>query len=175
MPFDDTYLLSLLDELEFKTHTIEHAPLRTVEEAKELRGEISGGHVKNLFLKDKKGRHLLVVALENTKIDLKGLAKLMETPKLSFASQEELYEYLGIRPGAVSPFAIVNDIDCNVTVVLDALLEKEECLNFHPLRNDRTTNISTNDFLKFLDVQKHKPIIVNFEAMVVEEGQIICN
>ena len=146
---------------------MEHPPLKTIEEAKQLRVELSGGHVKNLFLKDKKKHYWLLVALEDTSIDLKQMAKTLGTQKLSFANAEELYENLGIVPGAVSPFAIVNDTNNLVTVVLEEQLIKTNPLNFHPLRNDRTTNIATKDFLKFLEIQNHLPIVVNCSTMML--------
>ena len=161
MTFTAEKLLNTLDELGIATNTIEHVPLRTVEEARQLRIELDGGQVKNLFLKDKKKKYWLLVALEDTIIDLKKTAKLLGTQKLSFASAEELHESLGIVPGAVSPFAVINDINNKVSVVLDERLVKVTPLNFHPLRNDRTTNITTKDFLKFLEIQNHAPIIVD--------------
>ena len=105
MPFNETQLFNIFDKLGIKTTTVEHPPLKTIEEAKQLRVELSGGHVKNLFLKDKKKHYWLLVALEDTSIDLKQMAKTLGTQKLSFANAEELYENLGIVPGAVSPFA----------------------------------------------------------------------
>ncbi len=154
-------LMTMLADLGILTNTIEHPPLRTVEEAQRLRGHIVSGHVKNLFLKDKKKRYWLLVALEDTSVDLKVTAALLEAQKFSFASAEELQTILGIVPGAVSPLAIINDTDSLVSVVLDKRLLEISPLNFHPLRNDRTTAIATNDFLKFLEAVKHAPQIID--------------
>jgi Ala-tRNA(Pro) deacylase len=157
MPYDDQYLISFLEQLGISTHTVEHEPLRTVEDARRARTDPSGGHVKNLFLKDKHKRYWLLVALEDTSIDLKATAQLLEAQKFSFANADELAEVLGIAPGAVSPFAVINDEIQRVQVVLDQRLLEVSPLNFHPLRNDRTTTITTGDFLKFLDEVKHPP------------------
>jgi Ala-tRNA(Pro) deacylase len=169
MMFTAENLFNTLDELGITTNTIEHMPLRTVAEAKQLRVSLDGAHVKNLFLKDKKKRYWLLVALEDTVIDLKQIAKILGTQKLSFANAEELYEILGIVPGAVSPFAIVNDIKNLVSVVLEKQLIKTCSLNFHPLRNDRTTNITTKDFLRFLEIQNHVPILVDCGTIILAE------
>jgi Ala-tRNA(Pro) deacylase len=160
MSFDYEGLMARLKELDISTSTVEHPPLRTVEEAQRLRGDLPGGHVKNLFLKDKRRNYWLLVALEDAVIDLKATAAMLEAQKFSFASAEELDQMLGIIPGAVSPFAVINDQDERVSLVLDERLIECSPLNLHPLRNDRTTAIATNDFLKFLDATKHKPRLV---------------
>jgi Ala-tRNA(Pro) deacylase len=165
MPFTSEELFTKFIELGIITTTIEHPPLRTVEEARQLRIRLDGGQVKNLFLKDKKKRYWLLVALEDTNINLKQTAKQLGTPKLSFASAEELQEILGIVPGAVSPLSIINDVNNLVTIVLDERLTKITPLNFHPLRNDRTTNICTSDFFKFLETTGHKPLIIDFSEV----------
>jgi len=159
--FTAEMLLKKFDELGIIADTIEHLPLRTIEEARQLRVKCDGGQVKNLFLKDNKKRYWLLVALEDNTVDLKKTAKLLGSSKLSFASADELYQILGIVPGAGSPLAVINDIDNLASVVLDERLVKVSPLNFHPLRNDRTTTISTKDFLKFLEMQNHVPIIVD--------------
>jgi len=138
--------------------------LRTVEDAQRARGDLPGGHVKNLFLKDKNKRFWLLVALEDTSIDLKATAQILEAQKFSFANADELQSILGILPGAVSPFAVINDELRQVSVVLDERLLEISPLNFHPLRNDRTTTITTSDFLKFLDRVEHPPRSILFPA-----------
>jgi Ala-tRNA(Pro) deacylase len=164
MPVDDQFLLSYLEQLGIATSTVEHEPLRTVEDAQRARGDLPGGHVKNLFLKDKNKRFWLLVALEDTSIDLKATAQILEAQKFSFANADELQSILGILPGAVSPFAVINDELRQVSVVLDERLLEISPLNFHPLRNDRTTTITTSDFLKFLDRVEHPPRSILFPA-----------
>ena len=167
MLYNSEQLMTMLADLGISTNTIEHPPLRTVEEAQRLRGDIKGGHVKNLFLKDKKKHYWLIVVLEDTSIDLKATSALLKAQKFSFASAEELQAILGIVPGAVSPLAVINDVSCLVTLVIDRRLVEISPLNFHPLRNDRTTAIASNDFLKFLEAVKHTPLIIDIPSQEV--------
>ena len=160
MPMDSQQLITLLDDLGIAHMTVEHPPLRTVEDSRRLRGNLAGGHVKNLFLKDKKGGYWLLAALEQTTVDLQIAAALLGAPRFSFAKAEELAQLMGIIPGAVSPFAVVNDVDRRVRVALDQPLLDLPLLNFHPLRNDRTITIASTDLLKFLEAVDHPPQII---------------
>lgn len=157
MPLTSDELLARFVALDIRAATHEHPPLHTVEEAKRLRGNLPGGHVKNLFLRDKNGRHWLVTTLEDTRLDLKALARQLEAGRFSFASAETLDRLLGIAPGAVSPLAAVNDAGGAVTVVLDQALLAANPLNLHPLRNDRTTALSPADLIRFLETCGHPP------------------
>lgn len=132
----------------------------TVEEARALRGEIAGGHCKNLFLKDKKDRLWLVVCLEDTPIDLKRLPAAIGSARLSFGRPELLAEVLGVEPGSVTPFALINDAVCRVTVVLAADMMLNETLNYHPLVNTATTSIAAPDLVKFIRACGHEPKIL---------------
>jgi Ala-tRNA(Pro) deacylase len=154
-------LFAFLDRLGVRTATVSHPPLFTVEDSKALRGELPGGHCKNLFLKDRKGRLWLVVALEDTGIDLKSLDRLIGSARLSFGRPELLWEVLGVRPGAVTPFAVLNDTGRRVTVVLERAMMAHAVLNYHPLVNDRTTAITSADLLRFLRATGHEPEIVD--------------
>jgi Ala-tRNA(Pro) deacylase len=147
-------------ELGIQVSTTEHAPVFTVEEAQTLRGEIPGGHCKNLFLKDKKGTLWLVVALEDAKIDLKSLHHKIGAARLSFGSAELLEEVLGVKPGSVTPFALINDRSNRVKVVLDAQMMEHELLNYHPLQNNATTTIAAKDLLRFIRSCGHDPMVV---------------
>ena len=159
-PLSATELFARLDVLGIAHKTQSHAPVFTVEEAKALRGEIAGGHTKNLFLKDKKGGLWLVVAREHLAIDLTALSKQLGVPRFSFGAAELLVEALGVQPGSVTPFSAINDCANRVTVVLDEGMLALDPLNFHPLRNDRTTAISPNDLLRFLRDTGHEPVIL---------------
>ena len=161
MQADSQRLMILLDELGIATTTVEHPPLRTVEDSRRLRGNLKGGHVKNLFLKDKKGGYWLLAALERTLIDLRAAAALLQAPRFSFANEAELDRMLGIVPGAVSPFAAINDVDGRVCVVLEQRVLDVALLNCHPLRNDQTTTIATGDLLRFLEAVGHPPRIIH--------------
>ena len=157
-------LFRRLDELGIAHRTLEHDPVFTVEEALRLRGRIPGAHSKNLFVRDKKERHWLVSCLSDRKLDLKWLAGELGTKRLTFCSRRRLGGYLGIGPGSVSPFAILNDITGIVRVALDADLLEREPLNFHPLDNARTTTISREGLLHFLESETHPPLILRFPA-----------
>ena len=154
-------LFARLDALGVKHETIEHPPLFTVEDSQNLRGEIPGGHTKNLFVKDKKGRLFLLVVGEDAIVDLKRVhEKIGGQGRVSFGSAELLDEVWGVKPGAVTPFGAINDRSGRVTVVLDAALLAESRLNFHPLVNTRTTGLASDDLVKFLRATGHEPLIV---------------
>jgi Ala-tRNA(Pro) deacylase len=161
MPAIPADLFALLDRLGIAHKTVTHPALFTVGESRTLRGTIPGGHTKNLFLKDKKGALFLAVALEDAVIELKSLHRLLEASgRFSFGSAELLRATLGIEPGAVTPFAAMNDSERRVTVVLDAAMMQHETLNYHPLVNTMTTSIARADMVRFLEATGHPPRIV---------------
>lgn len=156
-------LFDRLDEMGIAHSTIEHPPLFTVEQSKQLRGNLPGAHSKNLFLKNKKGQMWLVTCLEHRRFDLKAFRRRIASSALSFCSPERLLRHLGVVPGAVTPFAVINDHDLAVQVVLDRALLDMNPLNFHPLDNSKTTAIAPGDLLAFLAATQHPPQIVEFE------------
>ena len=160
MPATREDLLSRLEALGIQTQTRDHPPVFTVEEARKLRGEIPGGHCKNLFLKDDKGGLWLVVCLEDAQIDLKAAPAKIGSRRLSFGKPDLLMEALGVETGSVTPFAVINDAACRVNVVLDAAMMAPDRLNFHPLRNDATTTIAARDLVTFIESCGHRPRIV---------------
>ena len=160
----DAELYAYLGRLGIAVKTTNHPAVRTIEESKRLRGDMPGGHVKNLLLRNKKGDLWLVCALEDSAIDLKALAAELLSGRLSFASAEELEDALGISAGAVSPLAVINDEEQRVTVVLERRLVLLDRLNFHPLRNDATVTIDTPDLLRFLTATSHAPIEARLEG-----------
>jgi Ala-tRNA(Pro) deacylase len=167
MPATPDELLEFLAKLGIEVATIEHPPLFTVEDSKALRGTIAGGHTKNLFLKDRKGGLFVVVAEEDSVIDLKRIHELIgANGKVSFGSADLLMEVWGVPPGAVTPFGAINDRDKRVTVVLDRALLRHEVLNHHPLINTRTVSIRRDDLVAFLRATGHEPRIsaVSMEA-----------
>ncbi len=166
MPVSPDELFACLDSLGVAHRTVSHPPVFTVEEARALRGQVAGGHTKNLFLRDKKGALFLVVALEDAAIELKSLhRRLGASGRFSFGSAELLRETLGVEPGAVTPFAAVNDIAGRVSVILDAAMMAHAVLNFHPLVNSRTTTISREGLVKFLGATGHPPRIEAIAAV----------
>ncbi len=160
-------LMAFLDGLGIETVTVEHPPLFTVADSQKLRGEIAGGHTKNLFLKDKKGALYLVVAGEDAAIDMKGLHKVIGSARLSFGKPDLLLEVFGVLPGSVTPFAAINDEAGRVSVILDEDLMRHDRLNFHPLENTATTSIAANDMIAFLRATGHEPEII---ALAEPEG-----
>ena len=160
MPAKPDDLFTFLDQLPVSYHTVTHPPLFTVEQSRSLRGQILGGHTKNLFLKDKNDALYLVVALEDAVIDLKSLQKRLGAARLSFGSADLLRQTLGVEPGAVTPFAAINDENRQVAIILDAAMMEHETLNFHPLVNTMTTSIGSADLLKFLEATGHRARIV---------------
>jgi Ala-tRNA(Pro) deacylase len=159
-------LFAFLDRLGIAHQTVEHAPLFTVEQSRALRGQIPGGHTKNLFLKDKKGAVFLVTTLEDARIELKRLHHRFGSGRFSFGSAELLRATLGVEPGSVSPFGAINDTAGAVTVVLDAAMLTHGTLNYHPLVNTMTTTIARDDLFRFLEATGHTPRIEQ-----VSEGQ----
>lgn len=160
MPTTPDQLFAALDALGIAHKTVKHPPLFTVEQSRALRGKIPGGHTKNLFLRDKTHELYLVVALEDADIELKGLHRqLGASGRFSFGSSDLLREVLGVEPGAVTPFGVINDTQSRVTVVLDAPMMERGTLNYHPLVNTMTTSIGRDDLVKFLHVTGHMPRI----------------
>src|SRR5882724_12432081 len=158
---DPSALFAFLDQLGIAHRTVSHPALFTVEQSQSLRGTIPGGHTKNLFLKDKKGALFLVTALEDAAIELKSLHRLLgASGRFSFGSAELMRATLGIEPGAVTPFAAMNDTGRVVSVVLDATLMQHETINAHPLVNTMTTSIAREDLLRFLAATGHPPRVV---------------
>jgi Ala-tRNA(Pro) deacylase len=165
MPATASELFAFLDRLGIVHATVTHAPLFTVEQSQALRGTIPGGHTKNLFLKDKKDALFLVVAEEDAGIDLKSLHRLLgASGRFSFGSADLLRQFLGVAPGAVTPFAAINDTDRRVTVVLDAGMMRHAMLNYHPLVNTMTTSIGRDDLVRFLQATGHRPRILGLST-----------
>lgn len=170
MPKTPEDLFAFLAALSIKIATVEHPPLFTVEDSQALRGDIPGGHTKNLFVKDKKGRLFLLVLGEETEVDLKRVhEKIGAQGRVSFGSAELLEEVWGVLPGAVTPFGAINDVAGRVSVVLDEAMMRHERLNFHPLVNTRTTGLASADLVKFLRATGHEPMVV---ALGRQEAQV---
>jgi Ala-tRNA(Pro) deacylase len=155
-------LFALLDGLGIVHPTLDHEPVFRVEDGAHIKAALPGGHTKNLFLKDAKGQLWLISALGETKIDLKTLPARIGSARLSFGSEQRLFEALGVRPGSVTAFALINDPDHKVRFVADAALMKADPVNFHPLSNDATTALSQTDFRKFLTGIGVEPLVVDF-------------
>ncbi len=157
-------LFAKLDALRIAHHTARHRPVFTVDESRDLKHQMPGGHSKNLFLKDKKGALFLLCALSETHIDLNHVSRLIGAGRFSFGSPDRLMEHLGVTPGAVTLFALINDPGRRVTLLLDEALFGFDRVNFHPLRNDATTAISPADMLHFIAALGRTPIRLAFDA-----------
>jgi Ala-tRNA(Pro) deacylase len=165
MPQTPADLLAHLEELGITTTTVSHDAVFTVEQAKAVRAEshLAGTHIKNLFLRNKKKKMWLVVVHEDRRVDLKALAQQLDAGHLSFGSADRLMQYLGVEPGAVTPFGVINDEGCAVAVVLDERVVAADVVHCHPLANDQTTAIRVADLRTFLERCGHTPTVVNFD------------
>ncbi|MGB2931654.1 MAG: prolyl-tRNA synthetase associated domain-containing protein [Methyloceanibacter sp.] len=157
-------LFARLEELGIVSATVEHEPMFTVEQSRALRASIPGAHTKNLFLTDKDGRALLVAAKDDTRVDLKLVAERLGLGRLSFGKPELLLALLGVTPGSVTPFALINDPEARVTVVVDEALLAFAEVNFHPLVNSATTRLATPDLLRFIRACGHEPRLLRLAA-----------
>ncbi|MBC8240755.1 MAG: prolyl-tRNA synthetase associated domain-containing protein [Alphaproteobacteria bacterium] len=158
MPASPEDLFERLDELNIAHLTTHHPALHTVAESQAVRGKIPGAHNKNLFLRDKKKQTWLVCTLEDKQIEMKQLHNQIGAARLSFGSADRLAEFLGVLPGSVTPFALINDPLCRVRVVLDAAMLAHGQVNFHPLVNTMTTTIAAADLLRFVRACGHEPL-----------------
>jgi len=165
IPAPETYLMARLTELDMTIIRHAHPPLKTVEDSKNLRGDLPGGHCKNLFLKDKKKQLWLIVTLEDQPINMKALEKRIGSARLSFGRPELLEETLGVQSGAVTPFALIHDTECLVRVVLDEDMLSFDPLNYHPLHNEATLAISPDDLVRFVRACGHDPLIVGLSGL----------
>jgi Ala-tRNA(Pro) deacylase len=157
-------LFAFLDAHGIAHKTLDHPPVFRVEDGIEIKTALPGGHTKNLFLKDAKGQLWLISALGETRIDLKTLPAVIGSARLSFGSQERLVEALGVRPGSVTAFALLNDPERRVRFVVDKGLMEADPVNFHPLSNDATTAISRKGFRRFLAALGRDPLVVDFAS-----------
>lgn len=160
-------LLAFLSDHRIQAVTHEHPAVFTVDEGEDIKARIPGVHTKNLFLKDAKGQLWLISALGETTIDLKKLHHVIGSGRLSFGPQEMMLETLGVTPGSVTAFGLINDTDKRVRFVLDKALADSDPVNFHPLKNDATTAVSQAGFRRFLAALGVTPMIVDFAAMEV--------
>lgn len=162
-PAEPEELLAKLVDLGIESATVTHPPVFTVEEARKHRGGMHGAFTKNLFVRDKKGVMWLIVARESQRVDLRAVAESLGHKRFSFGSPQRLMHYLGVIPGAVTPFGVFNDHGGNVRVALDEGLKAFEVWNFHPLVNSMTTTLRAEDMLRFFDAVGHPPVWVSLD------------
>ncbi|MFT3732817.1 MAG: prolyl-tRNA synthetase associated domain-containing protein [Hyphomicrobium sp.] len=164
MPLTRQELFSALADLGIKTETVDHSAVFTVAESDKVEIPLPGAHTKNLFLKDDKGALFLVIANAETRVDLKALSKRLGAGRFSFGKPELLMETLGVTPGSVTAFAVINDTANRVKIVVDEALMADETLNCHPLENTATTNIACDDLLRFIRTTGHEPRVMVLTA-----------
>jgi Ala-tRNA(Pro) deacylase len=158
-------LFALLDQLGIRTSTITHEKVFTVAESQNVKACLPGGHTKNLFMKDKSGQLVLVCALGSSTLPLNQLHRALGCQRLSFTDAPVLWNALGVTPGSVTGFAVMNDTAGRVRLVAEEALLAHDLLNFHPLRCDMTTTISLADFLGFAAATGHTVTPVDFSKL----------
>ncbi|MDH5722481.1 MAG: prolyl-tRNA synthetase associated domain-containing protein [Alphaproteobacteria bacterium] len=163
LPVTPEKLFFHLEKMGISYELHHHEPLFTVEDGLEVEKGISGTHCRNLFLRDKKKAMFLVVLANETKVDLKNLADLLGSGRLSFGSAERLWEHLGIRPGSVNPFCIMNDKAGAVRIILDRDMMASDRVNYHPMDNAMTMGLSPDDLIRFINETGHKPEVLDLK------------
>jgi len=158
-------LFAFFDAHGIAHRTLDHPAVFRVGEGDDVKAELPGGHTKNLFLKDAKGQLWLVSALQDARIDLKALPRAIGAARLSFGSAELMAGALGVTPGSVTAFGLINDTGRRVRFVLDAGLAAADPVNFHPLENTATTSVSQADFRRFLAALGVEPTVVDFASI----------
>jgi Ala-tRNA(Pro) deacylase len=164
LPTSPDQLMARLKELGIDFTLHHHKAVFTVAEAQTVERGMEGTHCRNLFLRDKKKNNFLVVLRHETEVDMKKLAPLIGADKISFGSSERLFEYLGVRPGSVCPYAIINDKNNDVKIVLEKGMLEGDIVNYHPLINIMTIGTSPANLVRFIESTGHTPYIVDLSA-----------
>ena len=154
---DSKVFIKLLSDKGYDYNLQEHEALFTVDDSNKLRGQIKGSHSKNLFLKNKKNKFFLISCEEFTDINLKKISKSLNLGNVSFAKEKYLINLLGIKPGSVTPFALLNDTKNKIDFYLEEKLYNSEFVNFHPLTNTATITMKCNKFIEFM-IENYKKI-----------------
>lgn len=165
MPASPQDLFAFLDELDIAHETVEHEATFTVAEGRDLKAKMPGGHSKNLFMKDKAGTLVLISAWADNALKLNALHRRIGTRRLSFTDGDLLIEVLGVPPGSVTPFALMNDEQARVRFLVDAALVAFGRINFHPLVNTATTGIRSADLRRFVEATGHSYEVVDFSDL----------
>lgn len=161
LPTSPESLMAKLESLSISYKLHHHQAVYTVEESEKLDRDIPGTHCRNLFLRDKKKKNYLVVLQNATEVDMKKLPPVIGSDRLSFGSADRLWEFLGVRPGSVCPFAVVNDNEKQVKVLLDRSMMETDIVNYHPLLNTMTVSLKPADLIKFIEDCGHEAHIVD--------------
>ena len=165
LPTSPETLLQQFDRLGISYDLYHHEAVFTVAESEKVDIDIPGTHCRNMFLRDKKKQMFLVTLAHETQVDLKELEDILECKRLSFGSPERLWSYLGVRPGSVCPFAVINDTEHEVPLILDEWMMNQPRINFHPLLNTMTVGLSPDDLIRFLEDLGHSYHIKNLNPL----------
>lgn len=169
LPTSPQQLLDQLKSLNIQYKLHEHEAVFTVAESEQVDAQIPGTHCRNLFLRDKKKKNFLVSLQNATEVDIKKLPEVIGSSRLSFGSADRLWQYLGVRPGSVCPFSIMNDTDHQVEIFLDQSMMEADIFNFHPLLNTMTVSLKPDDLVKFIETTGHKAHIVDLSSAKPDE------
>lgn len=161
LPTSPESLLQKLENLGIEYVLHYHEAVYTVAESEKIDTDISGTHCRNLFLRDKKKKNFLLVLQNATQVDVKKLPSVIGSDRLSFGSADRLWQYLGVRPGSVCPFSIVNDAEKQVKILLDKSMMETDIVNYHPLLNTMTVSLKPTDLVKFIEDCGHEAHIVD--------------
>jgi Ala-tRNA(Pro) deacylase len=169
LPTSSDDLMAGLKKLGIDFTLYHHEAVFTVAESNKVDAGIEGTHCRNLFLRDKKKKNFLLVLQNATDVDIKKLPEIIGSDRLSFGSADRLWEYLGVRPGSVCPFSIINDTNHQVKILLDKSMMETEIVNYHPLINTRTVGLKPADLIKFIESTGHEAHIVDLSPAKPEE------
>lgn len=164
LPVGADVIFAHLDRLGIAYRLYEHEAIFTVAEGEHLKAGMSGIHCRNLYMRDKKKDNFLVTAANETEIDLKKLSDLLGCGRLSFGSADRLWEFLGIRPGSVNPFTVINDPQNQVKLYLDAVMMKGDLINVHPMDNAKTVALAPEGLIKFLEDIGHNYSVIDLSG-----------
>ncbi len=170
LPTSPEALFGKLEALGISYELHHHEAVYTVAESEKLDATIPGTHCRNLFLRDKKKKNFLLTLQNETDVDMKKLPPVIGSDRLSFGSSDRLWEFLGVRPGSVCPFAIVNDTQQQVKMLLDKDMMESEIVNYHPLMNTMTVSLVPKDLLRFIESCGHVPHIVDLSPAKPESA-----
>jgi len=169
LPTSPQELLKQLESLDIHYELHEHEAVFKVAESEQVDAKIAGTHCRNLFLRDKKKNNFLLSLQNSTEVDIKKVPEIINSSRLSFGSADRLWDYLGVRPGSVCPFSIMNDTDGQGEIFLDKSMMESDIVNFHPLLNTMTVSLSPNDLIRFVETTGHKAHIVDLTSAKPEE------
>ena len=169
LPTSPQKLFNILKSLDIQCKHHEHEAVYTVAESEAVDAKIPGTHCRNLFLRDKKKKNYLLVLPVDIDVDLKKLPEILGSNRLSFGSNDRLWEHLGVRSGSVCPFSIINDTDKNVQIFLEKSMMEQDVVNYHPMLNTMTISLKPNDLIKFIEHTEHEVHIVDLSNAQPEQ------